>query len=176
MSAQSIGSASRHFSTLFTALICVLPIASLAYWFFTPSVEIAGVWLDNRNALLVMNLPKRLMAFGISLVELTPLGLSLIGFRRLFRHYADGMFFGAENVRAFNTVGVGMFWFGVTQILASMVVSVALTLDNPVGQRVLDVCISAGAAEALMFGAIFRLIGWVMDEARLLAEEQAQTV
>jgi hypothetical protein len=167
---------SRRFSGLCSTLIVILPVVVAAYWLLMPAEQLASQWAGKPDAVAAVSLAKRLVGFALMLVGLLPLGFCLIALRRLFRLYATGTIFGTGNVAAFNAIGIGLIGFGIVQLLAPTVMGLVLTIDNPVGHRLLVLGLDAGSVESLILGAIVRLIGWVMDEAREMADEQAQTV
>jgi hypothetical protein len=51
-----------------------------------------------------------------------------------------------------------------------------MTLTNPPGQRILEIGIGSFQFSSLMIGSIILLISCVMDEARIMNEEQQYIV
>jgi hypothetical protein len=176
MQQSRIQKVSHRFSGLCTTLIVVLPVMVIAYWMAMPAEGVAGHWACNPDAIVILSWTKRFVGLVATAVGLVPLGFCLVALRRLFRLYAKGTIFAADNVAAFNAIGRTLFCFGIVQLIAPTVMALLLTLDNPVGHRLIVVGLESGAMESLILGGIIRLIGWVMDEARQIADEQAQTV
>lgn len=176
MPTSRIQSVSRRFAALSVAPTVLLPLVTVAYRALMPADLLAGQRAGKPDAIAAMSWTKRLAAMGATALGLLPLGWCLAALHRLFRLYAGGTIFGAENVAALNGIGMGLFWFGAVQLLAPTAIPLILTFDNPAGERLLVLSLGSGAIEAIVLGGVVRLIGWVMDEARAIAEEQLLTV
>ena len=61
-------------------------------------------------------------------------------------------------------------------IIHRSLLSVALTLHNPPGQRIFTLDIGSPDLTALLLGNILAVIAWVMEEGRKLQEDQDFTV
>lgn len=72
--------------------------------------------------------------------------------------------------------GVWFISFAVFNIAASPIATYVATLDYPENERSIDVAFSHHEIFALILGALLLLLGWVMREAALLAEENRQII
>jgi len=95
---------------------------------------------------------------------------------RLFGLYRQGRIFEAENVRALHHFGIGLIAFSLTSIVGSTILILILTATAPVGQRILSIGIEGGQVVSVILGSVFLVIARVMDEGRLLREDQATIV
>ena len=171
-----IPTVSRRFAVLSATLMILLPLGAVAYWALMPADQLASHWTGRPDAVAALPWGKRLASMALTMLGLLPMLFCLAALRRLFRLYAVGIIFRAENVAALNAIGTAMIWVGVVQVLAPTVIPLLLTFDNPAGHRMLVLGVGSGAVEALILGGVTRLIGWVMDGAREIADEQALTV
>ncbi len=152
-----------------TVAIPVIPIglatiwATLDWWLFGGG-EVTGFrpWVGGH-----IQVPQPIPAYSLGLGFLSsmlPGGLmvyALWQLRALFGLYGRGQIFTAENARRLRRFALAVL---------------AVTLGNPPGQRLLSVGFSSSQLVTLFMGAMFLVIAWVMDEARELAEDQAQII
>ena len=119
---------------------------------------------------------KRLGGFAIAMIPATAAIVGLMALRRLFRLYAAGAVFTHANTRALRQFSACVLAYALARPLAYSLTVLLMTFDNPPGQRHFAVQMSSGELTALFLGILFLAIAWVMDEAREIAEEQAQIV
>lgn len=119
---------------------------------------------------------KRLGGFAIAMLPAAAGIFGLLALHRLFRLYAAGQVFTRANTRALRQFAAAVLAYGLTRPLAYSLTVLLMTYDNPPGQRHLAIQMSDGEVTALFLGVLFLAIAWVMDEARELAEDQAQIV
>ncbi|MCG8543216.1 MAG: DUF2975 domain-containing protein [Alphaproteobacteria bacterium] len=113
------------------------------------------------------------------LIAMIPGGLTIYAvwrLRTLFGLYARGLIFTAENIRCLRGFALAVLGFALAKPISGSLMSVALTMGNPPGQRMLSVSFGSSEATTLFIGCVFLVISWIMDEGRELAEEQAQIV
>lgn len=69
-----------------------------------------------------------------------------------------------------------VFAFAIAKPITGALLSAVLTMNNPPGHR--QIAITAGSSEltTLFIGGVFLIIAWIMDEARAIAEEQAEII
>jgi hypothetical protein len=167
---------SRRLSILCTVLIVVLPIVCVLYWGMSSAEALSRQFTGGPDGFANLGWPQRLAGFELSAIALIPLSLALSALRRLLRLYSEGTIFDAQNVLAIGKIGKWLAWFGIAQLLDATLIPLVLTLANPPGRRLLVITLSTGAIEAILLGAVMLIIARVMDEARIIADEQAQTV
>ncbi len=169
--------ASRRLRYLLLAAICLMPVANGVIWLF---IHHLPELLQDRLVPYFVRMPlpvsARLMGFAVTLM---PTGVAMLGayhLMRLFRLYEQGDIFRASNVRCFrNLARVLVGWF-IVGVLHRSLLSMALTLHHPAGQRYITLELGSPDLTALFVGSVLAIIAWVMDEGRKLQEEQDYTV
>ncbi|MBO6625483.1 DUF2975 domain-containing protein [Boseongicola sp. H5] len=91
--------------------------------------------------------------------------------RGLFAYYKSGETLTARCAGQILRIGKGLVAIGVIGILSNTLIVLILTWGNPVGQRVLSVGFNDGDVGFILAGGLIVVIGWVMREAALVAEE-----
>ncbi|KAA5605877.1 DUF2975 domain-containing protein [Roseospira marina] len=95
---------------------------------------------------------------------------------RLFGLYGQGRIFERDNVLALRRFGLGLIAYALTSVVLTTLLVLILTMTAPVGQRILEVTVDHGQVSTLILGSVFLVIARVMDEGRLLREEQATII
>jgi hypothetical protein len=123
-----------------------------------------------------LDLPTRLLAGAIGLLQASIAVFAVWRLRQLFGLYAQGLIFTTENTRCMRHFAAAVVAFAIAKPITGALLSVVLTMNNPPGQR--QLAISAGSSEltTLFIGGVFLIIAWIMDEAREMAEEQAEII
>lgn len=163
--------------TLCTAATALIPITVIVMWasfeYWGPShPEIASIPEVPDH----LPLTTRLLAGAIGLAQASIAVFAVWRLRRLFSLYADGLIFTAANTRCMRHFAAAVFAFAIAKPITGALLSVVLTMNNPPGHR--QLAITAGSSEltTLFIGGVFLIIAWIMDEARAMAEEQAEIV
>lgn len=112
-------------------------------------------------------------------IGLVPAGLFIAAMLRLsslFGRFGRGQVLEEENAQRLTRVGWLLTAMGVATPLTRAVQSVALTFDNPSGQKQLAVTIDPGTFGVLAAGAALVAFGLVLREAVRLADENQSFV
>lgn len=174
---EHIRRTSHRLRRLLLAVTCAMPVVNAVTWIYINDVP----EIMHRNMLpyfAVIPLPAsaRLMGF---LVTMMPTVVAMSGayyLMRLFHLYEQGKIFRPSNVQCFKKLSrVLIGWFAVGIIHRSLL-SVALTLHNPPGHRIITLDIGSPDLTALLLGGILAVIAWVMEEGRKLQEDQDFTI
>lgn len=107
-------------------------------------------------------------------VTLLPVGLGLALLWQLwslFGEYLRGDVFGVRALACFRRFATLLFALSLAQPLAQALMSVAVSWDNPPGQRQLLVMISSNDYALVLGALVFMAIARVMTEAARVAEE-----
>nr|WP_316644123.1 DUF2975 domain-containing protein [uncultured Roseateles sp.] len=94
----------------------------------------------------------------------------------LFGAYGQGQIFTPASVLRLKRVAQGMLCLPLAQPLSVALVGLALTMDNPVGERALILNVHWHDYLALLFGLIMLAIASVMGEAVRVADENAEFI
>ncbi len=168
---------SMRLGLVFNLGIYVLPVLTILYWLNYNAMPLfmrndigyveaaADLLLNSRCLALLGSVPLVVVAVR-----------ALINLRQLFFLYETGVYFQGENVRRFRMLGRLAFWEIAADMVYKSVLSVALTLNNPPGERLLSITFSSDYVKLLVVAIIINLIGMVMDEARKNHDELEMTV
>jgi len=126
-----------------TGVAVELPLSPLAYW-----GSFAAAWLP-----------------------LTPALAALWLARRLFRGYAEGEIFTLAAARRLGGIGRLLLLTAGAGVLARTLCVLALTWQNPPGQRQLAVSLSSNDFGLLVLGLLLTVVGWILAEAARLNDE-----
>lgn len=172
---ERIQYASKQLNRLFFALIIVLPVLNLWYWFSFNSLPpmLIDLPVDVKREVSTGGL---FLAFLLSLLPLGVVVFGLITLRRLFRLYEKGIVFSKANVNYIRRLGHVLLLWVLASMLFTTLIGLVVTYANPPGQRLLVVSLDLFDMTALISGAVVLLISWVMDEGRKLEDEQAHTI
>lgn len=124
----------------------------------------------------VLELNSRLIGLAGDLPSLVVLILALNTLRRLFILYERGEFFKKENVARYRGLSRLAFWGILADIVHKSAVTLALTVNNPPGQRWLTVGFSGGHIKLMLIAIILMIIARVMNEGRKIYDENQLTV
>lgn len=116
---------------------------------------------------------------GLFLALLPALILFLLtarGIFQLFRRFGQGIILDAENARQLGNIGWFLFASAEVAILTRTLVALALSWNNPPGQRQLVVSISLNDFMLLLFGLFVLAFAKVIAEAARIAEENRSFV
>ena len=170
---------SNLFYLLISVLLVAIPLYYIVYWTFINSLPEKLITRNIAPAPLVQNyLPAglRLIGFIACLFPLAALTYGLVNIRKLFSFYKEGMIFSFEHVRLFKKTSTALIFWVFLSILYESAKSVLFSIRNPPGQRVISVGFGSPEITTLFVAGIVFVIAWVMDEGRILTEEQRLTV
>lgn len=168
---------SRFLRIVFTIILIGIPLIQILFWIFfnqlPPEMIPRELPVAVKQNLTMMT---RLLALAASFITTGVVMACVYQLIRLFRFYEHAEIFTEGTVGCLRTLGrllIGLFVAGIIQ---QPLLSVALTLQNPPGQRMLTFGLNSDNITVLLFGGVVVLITWVMDEGRKLQEEQRLTV
>lgn len=172
-----ISRTSRQFIRLLQVLWLLAPLVYAAIWIFINDL-FAPMQQELLPPYVRLPLPAsaRVLAFCVSLLPLTLFLYAVSTLIRLFRLYEKGMIFAADNVRCFRLLSRVLISWCLVGLLTDPLMSIALTLHHPAGERMLSITLGSPDLTALLIGGILAVITRVMDEARTLKEEQDFTI
>ncbi len=154
-----------------------IPLATCAVWLFMNQLP-ATMQQEILPEFVRLPLPLPTLLAGLA-ITMIPVGITIYGITiliQLFRLYQDGKIFQAENVACLHRLSRALIILCFAGILAGTLLSVALTLHHPHGERMLTVSIKGQDITLLIVGYILSTIARVMQEACRLQEEQSLTV
>jgi hypothetical protein len=159
-----------------TALASVLPVAVIGYWLtvapedVAQNLRMAPAVLGDLNPLL------RLGAAGLSLLSVLPLSWGLVRARACFAQFAQGRPFAAQGIAGLRDFAIGMGLSVIAKPVSTMLISILLSWSAPAGQRQLIIQIDSDMLIMALFAATIAALGWAMQKAAAIAEENSQFV
>jgi hypothetical protein len=124
----------------------------------------------------LLELNSRIIGLMGDLPALVVMILSLNTLRRLFFLYAKGIFFKVENVTYYRKLSKLAFWSVLTNIFDKTLLRLALTFNNPPGQREFIISFSVDHVKLMFVAIILMIIARVMNEGREIYDENQLTV
>lgn len=173
---------SRVMRILFQIILIAMPIWAFFQWWVYFDKEALSIFDSLRhehpNLSYIAFFPysTRIICFVIALI---PNLVAMFGFYhliKLFRLYELGQIFTKDNINPIKICSYTiLFWF-IANFITSVLLVLALTLNNPVGQRILAIKFDAKDFSTLVIGVIAIIIAQIMDEARKIKDENDYTV
>lgn len=163
---------------VFQILIFVMPICAVGYWLDPEYFNSMGVslYLPKSEFEFTYNLYSQFIGFFITLIPLAVITYLLFKLKCLFNNYTNGIVFSEENVIIYKRVGQSLFGLVASNMIAETLMSLALSFQNPIGQRFISVGLGASELSYLATGFIIILISHVMQQANLLDNEAKYTI
>jgi hypothetical protein len=168
---------SRGFRLLCTVAIVALPVGAALFWgWFNQMAWPLPQGAGDLNVTLPLSTATLVASFAISMIPLAVVMFGLLQLRRLFELYGHGTIFAAANARCLRRLGWTLIVWMLADVVFDALISVALTLGNPPGQRQLSISLAGADLTALFLGGVILIISWVMDEAGKMAADHAEIV
>lgn len=161
---------------MFQIILIGIPVAAFLSWVVFDR-EAIGLLdkLRHRHP----NLPEvvsisygiRWMCFGIVMIGNVVAMFGFYHLVKLFKLYEKGQIFTQENIREMKISAYTIFVWCIVNFFTSILLILALTINNPVGQRILSISIDTKDFSTLVVGIIAIVIVGIMDEARKIKDE-----
>jgi hypothetical protein len=170
---ERIRKASKKLKMLLWAAFFLIPVIHGLIWIFFNHFPD-----DSARKMLPIAVSGDLSASTRSLgflVGMLPAGVTMVGVHtliRLFYLYETGRIFTPLNVRCFRNLGRTLICWVLAGVLYQPLMSIVLTMHNPPGERMVTIGLGSPDVTALLMGGVLSVIAWVMEEARILQEEQ----
>ena len=173
---QKIQRVSALMSALCVLIVILLPLLLLWIWVDFERINGTLEYIGNALRPETIALPYRILSFIISMVPVALLMWGLLHLRALFELFRKAVFFSEANARLLHKFAMMLFFSTLASPIARALVSVAVTINNPPGQRAVVVNIGSGDLNSLFVATVFLAVAWVMREAHALAQENAEFV
>lgn len=154
------------------ALMTVLPLALVFFWATASEATLAEH--VNLRAQAIQGPLQAWQRSAAAAATAVPLGLLMTGLwqaRRCFSMFARGEVFTSQTAALLGRFAGWVAWAAGASLLAGMVCSVLLTLNNPPGMRHLAFGIGSSQLFTLFFAGTVWLMSAVIAQGRGLAEE-----
>jgi len=170
---------SKNFHLMFSVLLIGIPLYYVVYWAFLnyfPATLIAVNVGSNPLIPNHLSFALRFVGFLICLLPLSALIYGIINVRKLFSFYQEGVIFSFEHVTLFKRISNALILWVFLSILYESTKSILFSMGNPPGQRMVSIGFGSPEFMTLVVAGIVFVIAWVMDEGRIISEEQQLTV
>jgi len=161
-------------------------VSGLMFWATPLFCAIYWIYLNEFPDVLkdpsILTWPQGLPALNRGLcfaATMLPAGVAMYGFSvlgALFGLYAAGELFSERNVSCYHKLGRTLLYWAGAGFLHTTLISLAISVGKPQGQRHVTVLLDSIELMALFAGAAALVISWVMDEGRGIEEERALTI
>jgi Protein of unknown function (DUF2975) len=135
-----------------------------------PSFGICQITWDNLNFL------QKFLGFSSNMLQIIFYMLFLFRISELFKAFEKLRFFKSKNVRTLKKASWALVFSQIIYPFHIATLSLALTYNNPVGERVLSTGVGSYQIGILVIGLSILLAGWIFDEAVKLHQEQEATI
>ena len=155
-----------------TALLIVLPVVFVVFllrWALNPD-DLIGYFPGVTTQVSSMT---AVIVTLLGALSLPPLLVALAQMRRLFGRYRRAEILSAACAGHVQVIGHMLVALAVLAIVGPTLQVLALSWQNPPGQRILQIGLSDQTLGFLLAGAFLSVVGWVMREAaRIKAENE----
>jgi hypothetical protein len=176
MDKNTISRVSRRYKNLLLVLFFCLPVSYAALWAFAG--QLPKSWFDRDDYIIVGTITPLMsfLGFIVSMLKGTVIMYIIRTLKRLFGWYEQGVFFSGETVACFRHLSAALIWWVVAGLISSPLMSMVLTMNNPVGQRSISLTFQSADLTALIIGGVLSVIAKVMESGRRLQEEMELTI
>lgn len=174
---------SYFFRKIFQVLIIAIPLALTIFWI---NAQYLRIHYSHTSS---MFLPSEIVIAHALTATNTALGLStsllfkhsftmliLYFLIALFKLYEKGEIFAQRSVNYLKNIGYTLLIGQIANVLYDLIMSFALTFNNPPGQRYSAFTFGTGNVYVIFIALMVILISWIMSEGCKLQEEQKYTV
>lgn len=171
---QRVSQIMRHLCTVGVVLIPVgFIFIGLNFEQFLPYIKVTQTIGVDVRTIGGLNLA---LGFLCMLLPAIALIYGLWQLHHLFDLYGQAKFFTETNARCLRAFAGALFINALLVPIAGILLSLALTFNNPPGQKALSISVGSGELETAFVAAIFWVIAWIMQEGRRLADENEQII
>lgn len=165
--------------TILTIVLPLLPLVAGIGWAIVPDIQIGqaiGIMMVGDSHPGPLTTLDRVAGFATSLVPLSVIMYGVWNLRELFSLYAAGQILGPQNATLLRALAMTLIAWVPAQALGDILVSLALSIDNAVGERFVAITMSSNDIAIALIGMVALVISWVMVEAARAAEDSASIV
>ncbi|MCC8369309.1 MAG: DUF2975 domain-containing protein [Rickettsia endosymbiont of Oxypoda opaca] len=142
---------------------------------FVLSYSEGGVYTDL--SLIKWTIFSKFLGFMAYLFGVLPLLFNLYYLKKIFINYSVGEIFNILNAKYYNNIAWIFFLSAVLiKPIGDMLLTFAVTMSNPVGQRYIYLGFGTPNLQDIFFGILVIVISWVMLEASKIQTEYKFTI
>lgn len=168
---------SKKMSILFQVFFILTPIFTIVFWFYPEQALLFGINpFPIPQGKVTFNTLSKILGFSISLIPATIVMILFYRLSTLFKNYQMGKVFSQENVFCYKKLGKFLFLLSCVNFLCTGLMSVALSFQNPAGERFLSLSFGMPQILPIIIGLVIIGISYVMEEASRLEEDLRYTI
>lgn len=168
---------SRVLATTCLILITFLPIIVVAYWILADTNMLAAqANLPPATIQEALSMWQRIVAGVLTEIPLALLMVGLWQARRCFKQFSAGRFFSSTAVHSLSRFAGWTMASVIASIVTNSLISIVITLQNPVGSRSLSISFGSDQVLLLFFAGMVWLMASVIHQGQMLAKENASFI
>lgn len=158
------------------AVAALLPLAVALYWLFMPQADVPNLMGFAPEVLGELDPLRRALAVVISVLAVAPLAWGLLRLRVCFIAFARGRPFAAHGIAGLRDFATGVAIAAVAKLIGFTLLTLLLSWTAPPGMRRLSIQIDSDTLLMVLFAATIASLGWALEKAAAIAEENSQFV
>ena len=177
---------SRFLKWVFAFIFCAWPIALFFIWFQNQSDFLAaGIGLSINNfipanlasqIITPLSLTAKVWGFMVSWIPATVSMFISWYLMRLFGCYEREEIFTHRSIRYIRHVGIWMIVWAIVNPIYQVLMSLTVTLGNPVGQRVITLELGTDYFRNLLTAGVVFIVAHIMQQGLKLKQDHDLTV
>ncbi len=177
---------SSYLQQLFIFCVIAIPLLQIISWaLFDPHTSQQLTYLSLRPVHDIMygldianpvTSSIKFFGFCASLLLTIPSLIIFYLLSRLFGSFKQNIVFERENAHTIRWIGYMFLGYSILMPLHQAVMTFILTMNNPVGEKLIGVSFGTPNIEIIITALIVIVIAWVMEEAHKLKEQEALTI
>lgn len=172
---------SRGIRVLFQIVLIGIPVGVILQWLVFDNEAIGlvnGLRSRHPNLPIIQSIPysTRWICLGIAMIKNVVAMFGFYHLIKLFKLYEKGQIFTLETIKEIKICAYAVFGWCIARFFTYILMVLALTINNPKGQRILSISFDTTDFSTLVIGIIAILIVQIMDEARKMKDEHAYII
>ena len=179
---QKITKTSHLLYRLFQVLSWFLPLITVYLFLFKfETLQNFGFWsrsiaVNQIHDIAAFSLAHKLIVLAIECIPLSITVLICHKLAKLFHLFEQGSLFEEENIRLIKQISICMILSEVLQFIYQPLATLALSFNNPAGERFISLTFGSTNLSTLITGFIILVASWIMQEAQQLKSETLLTI
>jgi hypothetical protein len=157
-------------------LATILPMAAALYWFFIDPVEVRTMVGLAPELLPDITMAQRIAVAVVAMMTTLPLAWGLARLRNCLKCFAAGRPFASEGIAGLRDFATGGMLAALAQLAGHTLTALVLSWTAAEGHRQLAIAIDSQTLLLAMFAGTIAAVGWAMEKAAAIAEENGQFV
>jgi hypothetical protein len=157
-------------------LAALLPMAVALYWMMVARDDVLRQMGLAPELLPAFDSWLRLAAAFVGILTVAPLSWGLLRLRVCFAQFAQGRPFAARGIAGLRDFAAGMGLAVIAKPIGFTLVVLLLSWNAPPGMRQLAIQLDSDTLIMALFAATVASLGWAMEKAAAIAEENSQFV